>query len=83
MLDPYALEETLRMERQMFAEREARRAVWMERMPRKTSSSNIDTLRRRLALALLALADRLDPRGVVSVPHVPDSPALNGTFHHA
>jgi hypothetical protein len=36
-----------------------------------------------LARVLLFLADRLDPRAVVSVPHLPAAPTLNGTLHHA
>lgn len=83
MLDPYTLAETLRMERQILAERQARQAAWAACMPRSVPTNTIGGLRRRLARALLVLADRLDPRSVVSVPHLPDRPALNGTLHHA
>jgi hypothetical protein len=83
MLDPFTFEDIFKMERQILAERQAREAVWMERMPRNVSVGTVGTLRRRIARALLLLADRLDPRAVVSVSHVPAGPALNGTYHHA
>jgi hypothetical protein len=84
MLDHmYAFEDALKLERKLLDERLERRATWQEQMPRKGSGSNVGGLRRRLARALLMLADRLDPRGVVGVPHVPTRPALNGTLHHA
>ena len=83
MLDPYTLTETLRMERQILAERQARELRWMEHLPRSASVNTFSGMRRRLARALLMLADRLDPRAVVNVPHVPTRPALNGTLHHA
>jgi hypothetical protein len=82
MLDTYALEETLKLERELFNRRQARRALWLERMPVPVSSGPLSTARRRLARVLLALADRLDPRAVVSVPHMPAAPRLNGTLHH-
>jgi hypothetical protein len=40
-------------------------------------------VRRQLALLLLALADRLDPRPVLSTRHGASRPALNGRLHHA
>ena len=83
MLDPYTLEETVRLERRILAEQLARQSAWVEHLPRRSRISAIAELRRRLAWALLLLADRLDPRAVVSVPHVPTRPALNGTLHHA
>ena len=83
MLDPYTLTEMLRLERQLLAERQARQARWAEQMMPATSGSAMISVRRSLARALLALADRLDPRAVVSVPHVPARPTLNGTLHHA
>jgi hypothetical protein len=82
MLDPYALEETLKMERAMLSQRRERRAIWPERSPRRTPAGII-SLRRSLARALLALADRLDPRAAVLGPHAPARPALNGTLHRA
>ena len=83
MLDPFTLGETLRMERQLLAERHSRQAGWMEHVTPSSTSSTFASVRRRLARALLTLADRLDPRAVVSVPHVPAQPRLNGTLHHA
>ena len=83
MLDPYTLTETLRLERELLAGRQARQAKWTERMAPSSTGSAFSVVRRHLARALLALADRLDPRAVVSVPHVPARPALNGTLHHA
>lgn len=83
MLDPYTLTETLRMERELLAERQMREARRLEHLQRLHHTSAIGDLRRRLARALLALADRLDPRAVVSAPHVPARPTLNGTLHHA
>jgi len=83
MLDPYTLTETLRMERELLAERQMHEARRLEHLQHLHQASAIGDLRRRLARALLALADRLDPRAVVSVPHVPARPTLNGTLHHA
>jgi hypothetical protein len=83
MLDPYTLGETLRLEREILAERQARETRWLEHLRRSTAVSASGGMRRRLARALLALADRLDPRAVVNVPHVPACSALNGTLHHA
>ena len=83
MLDPFTLEEALKLERQILADRLARQAKWVDHLPRRGRNNAIGELRRRLARALLTLADRLDPRAVVSVPHVPARPALNGTLHHA
>jgi hypothetical protein len=83
MFDPYALDEALRIERQLRGERSTRLAAWQAEAPRKAPVSTIGSLRRRLARSLLALADRLDPRTVVSVPHVPARSTLNGTLHHA
>jgi hypothetical protein len=83
MLDPYTLGETLRMERQILAERHAREVRWREHPSQSRAATSSGHLRRRLARLLLALADRLDPRAVVSVPHVPARPTLNGTLHHA
>ena len=83
MLDPYTLGETLRMERQILAERHARGVRWRAQMVRSRAGGSAGPLRQRLARMLLALADRLDPRAVVSVPHVPTRPTLNGTLPHA
>ena len=83
MLNLYAFEEIMRLERTLLADRQAREAVWMERVPRHTSGSALGSARRALARVLLTLADRLDPRAVVNVPHVPARPSLNGTLHHA
>jgi hypothetical protein len=83
MLDPYTLGEALRLERQLLAARQARELKWMEHLPRSSAGSAFGRVRRRLARALLVLADRLDPRAVVSVPQVPSRPTLNGTLHHA
>jgi hypothetical protein len=83
MLDPYTLEEALSIERQILSKRQERQAIWTERVSPGTGVSAILIVRRRLARALLALADRLDPRAVVRVPHVPARPAMNGTLHHA
>ena len=83
MLDPYTLGEALRLERQLLAERQARQSTWVEHLPRSTPGRAFGSMRRRLARALLVLADRLDPRAVVGVPHAPSRPTLNGTLHHA
>ena len=83
MLDPYTLGETLRMERQILAERLAREARWREQIALSRSRASAGHLRQHLARMLLALADRLDPRAVVSVPHMPARPTLNGTLRHA
>jgi hypothetical protein len=83
MLDPFTLEDTLRMERRLLDARLAREARWMEQMTAGKPGSAFAGARRRLARTLLMLADRLDPRAVVSVPHVPARPTLNGTLHHA
>ena len=83
MFDPYTLGETLRMERHMLAQRHAREVGWREHLARERSARTSGEPRRRLARLLLTLADRLDPRAVVSVAHVPGRPSLNGTFRHA
>ena len=83
MLDPYTLGETLRMERRILAEKHAREVRWREQMARCRAGGGAGPLRQRLAQMLLTLADRLDPRAVVSVPHMPARPTLNGTLHHA
>ena len=83
MLDPYTLGEALRLERQLLAERQARESKWVEHLPRSTPGSAFGGVRRLLARALLVLADRLDPRPVLSAPHAPARPTLNGTLHHA
>ena len=81
MLDVYAFEDSVKLEREALNRQQERRARWLERMPRTTTVSAVGGVRRRLARALLSLADRLDPRGVVSVPHLPARAALNGTLH--
>ena len=83
MIEIYVLERTLKLERELLTRRHERQAVVLERLPRRSATSISATVRRRLARVLLALANRLDPRGVVSVPHAPSAPALNGTLHHA
>jgi hypothetical protein len=83
MLDLFNHEESLRFERELLDRRHLRWATWKEREPRRRPASRPGGVRRRLAQVLLLLADRLDPRAVVSVPHLPASPTLNGTLHHA
>ena len=83
MQDPFTFGDVLRLERQILAERQAREIKWLEHLPRSTSRSTFGGVRRRLAQVLLVLADRLDPRAVVSVTHLPARPTLNGTLHHA
>jgi hypothetical protein len=83
MLNPYPFEEILRTEQELLDQRNLRRARWHEREPRPAPFALMGGARRRLARLLLVLADRLDPRAVVSMPHVPASPALNGTPRHA
>ena len=83
MLDLFNHEESYRLERQRLDERNLLRATWHEREPQRRPSSLSGGVRRRLARVLLFLADRLDPRAVVSVPHLPAAPTLNGTLHHA
>jgi hypothetical protein len=83
MLDPYTFEEVVRLERRILADQLARQSTWVDHLPRRSRISAMVDLRRRLARALLMLADRLDPRAVVSAPHLPARPTLNGTLHHA
>jgi hypothetical protein len=83
MLDPYTFEEVVRLERRILADQLARQSTWIDHLPRKRPISAMVSLRRRLARVLLVLADRLDPRAVVHVPHAPARPTLNGTLHHA
>lgn len=86
MIELYLLEQTLRAERTVLdrqANREAARQA--TRRERHTSQAvpRLRALRRRLALALLALADWLDPRPAFGSAHRPGQPALNGSAHHA
>jgi len=83
MISPTAFEEIFRMEQELLDQRNLRRARWHEREPRAPAANLARSTRRRLARALLLIADRLDPRVVVGVPHVPTPPGLNGTLHHA
>ena len=84
MLDPYTFEETHRLEQILLDRRNARHAIWLESLPRRAPGSLLGGTRRWLARVLLTLADRLDPRAVVpQMPHVPGTPSLNGTLHHA
>ena len=83
MLDPFTLGDALKLERKLLDERLARQATWTEHRVPSTVGSSFSSVRRYLARALLALADRLDPRAVVTVPHMPARPTLNGTPHHA
>jgi hypothetical protein len=83
MLNPFVFEEILKMEQNIRDDQLARQAALREQMPRRASGDSLAGLRRGLARLLLVLADRLDPRAVVSVPHVATRPALNGTLHHA
>jgi hypothetical protein len=82
VIDLYSLEQTLKMEREELNRRHLQRATWMERSP-TIAISLTGGVRRRLAQALLALADRLDPRAIVAAAHTPARPTLNGTLHHA
>jgi hypothetical protein len=83
MLDTYTLGEALRMERQILAERHAREVRWREQIALSRARTCAGPLRQRLARMLLALADRLDPRAVVSGPHMPARPSRNGTLRDA
>jgi hypothetical protein len=88
MIELYAMEDHLRTERESLARRHARDAVWIESQRRSFAKARpaMDAgrfMRRRLARTLLALADRLDPRTAVRVPHAPARPALNGTLRRA
>jgi hypothetical protein len=83
MLDSYTFEEIHRLEQILLDQRNTLRAAWREREPQRASVSALGGVRRRLAQALLLVADRLDPRAVVSVPHIPSPPSFNGTLHHA
>jgi hypothetical protein len=83
MLDLFNHEETYRLEREFLDERNLLRATWHEREPRRRPASMLAGVRRQLARVLPFLADRLDPRAVVSVPHLPAAPTLNGTLHQA
>ena len=88
MIDLYYLERAIKIERELLATRHAREVAWFGRTPRTVTTTSPIILataaaRRHLARLLLAVADRLDPRAAVSIPHVPARPALNGTLHHA
>jgi len=82
MIDLYTFEQTLKMERLLLDRESARQAAWGASVAATTSQEAV-SVRRRLALALLVLADRLDPRAAVSAAHTPCRPGLNGTLHHA
>lgn len=82
MIELYQLEQTLKMERELLDQQNARRTAWLEHLSTSGAVKPLG-LRRRLALLLLALADRLDPRPVISTVHTPRCPSLNGTLHHA
>ena len=82
MIELYALEQSLKMERELLDRQNARRTAWLEGWPISGAVKPLG-LRRRLALLLLALADRLDPRPVISAAHTPGRPSLNGKLHHA
>ena len=82
MIELYLLEQSLKMERALLDQRHARRAGWLERLSISKPQRTLG-LRRRLALVLLALADRLDPRPAISAAHAPRCPTLNGRLHHA
>lgn len=83
MLDLNTFEHTRRLERNVQDRQNHRRALWLEREPPRRSLHVTSGARRRLAQVLLWLADRLDPRAVVSAPHLPAAPSLNGSMHHA
>ena len=82
MIELYALEQSLKMERELLDRENARRTGWLERLS-SSATTKPPGMRRRLALVLLALADRLDPRPAISAAHAPRHPSLNGTLHHA
>ena len=83
MIDLYYLENSLRIERELLAKRHAREVAWFGRTPHAVTTTSpviqvTVAARRYLARTLLSFADSLDPRAVISVPHVPARPALNG-----
>lgn len=82
MIEVYLLDQTLKMERDLRDQQHAQRAGWLERMS-PSEGSRPPGVRRRLALALLALANWLDPRPAISAAHTPRHPSLNGRMHHA
>jgi hypothetical protein len=87
MIELYLHEQTLKMERELLNQQSGRRAAWLSRLsesdPAKRLGKGRLSLRRRLALALLALADRLDPSTALRSAHTPRRPSLNGTLGHA
>jgi hypothetical protein len=84
MLNLFTFQETYRLEQELLDRRNAQHTVWLEGLPRRAPGSLLGGTRRRLAQALLTLADWLDPRTVMpQIPHVPGAPSLNGTLHHA
>jgi hypothetical protein len=83
MLDFYAFEDTHKIEGELRERCARRHAHWTESSRRLASNESGIGFRRRVARALLTVANWLDPRPAVSVPHVPSRPALNGTLHHA
>ena len=82
MIELYLHGQALKLERELLDKQHAQRAAWAERMSILKGGTQLG-LRRRLALALLALANWLDPRPVISTVHTPRPPALNGRLHHA
>ena len=82
MIELYLHEQALRLERHTLDQESARRANWLERRSAVKAHRPLG-VRRRLALTLLALADRLDPRPPMSATHTPRRPTLNGRLHHA
>jgi hypothetical protein len=82
MIELYLLEQAIRAERELLDHESARRAAVLERLA-GVAPGGLLRVRRQLALLLLALADRLDPRPVLSTRHGASRPALNGRLHHA
>jgi hypothetical protein len=82
MIELYLHSQALKMERELLDKRHAQRAGWVGRMSISKGGKPAG-VRRRLALALLALANWLDPRPVISTAHTPRPSALNGRLHHA
>lgn len=79
MLDLYFFDDELKRAREEHHRYHLRRAQWAERQVWPVEKPRSSGWRRRLARALLALADRIQPRVIRSPSFRPACPALNGT----
>jgi len=78
VIDQYLFGESLKWEREEQERLLARRLAWAEHERRHGELRRSGGLRRRLALVLLLLADRLQPPASTSRTAIPVREALNG-----